>query len=127
MDDAQKALLFEDEEVYQQIIEASKPGNAKELGRHIRNFDQQVWDENKLEIVVKGNLHKFSQDPDLSDFLIKTNNRILVEASPLDTIWGIGLSQDDRNVYNPKCWNGLNLLGFAIMEVRDILSNQSIL
>jgi len=118
---AEKALLFKDNEIYQQIIISSKPGKVKELGRQVKNFNQRIWEENRCEIVVRGNFHKFSQSTELSTFLKNTNNRILVEASPVDNIWGIGLAQDDENVENPYCWNGLNLLGYALMEARDIL------
>ncbi|PHQ30458.1 NADAR family protein [Leeuwenhoekiella nanhaiensis] len=118
---AQKALLFKDHDIYNQIISSSKPGKVKELGRQVRNFDQQAWEENRLDIVVKGNYHKFSQNKELSTFLINTKDRILVEASPVDTIWGIGLAQDDERALNPNLWKGQNLLGYALMEVRDQL------
>jgi ribA/ribD-fused uncharacterized protein len=71
--------------------------------------------------VVEGNLHKFSQDENLKEFLLNTNERILVEASPMDKIWGIGLAADHPNIENPILWKGENLLGFALMEVRDEL------
>lgn len=116
---AQKALLFKDHDIYNQIISSSKPGKVKELGREVRNFDLQVWEENRFDIVVKGNYHKFSQNKELSTFLINTKDRILVEASPVDTIWGIGLAQDDERALNPNLWKGQNLLGYALMEVRE--------
>jgi len=75
----------------------------------------------KNQIVVAGNLAKFSQNPDFRDFLLTTKNRILVEASPVDKIWGIGLAADDKKIENPRLWKGLNLLGFALMEVRKQL------
>ena len=74
--------------------------------------------------MLKGNKAKFSQNQALADFLVETNSKVLVEASPYDTIWGIGLSQDDKNIENPHCWNGQNLLGFALMEVRDSLRTE---
>ncbi|MCC4213719.1 NADAR family protein [Leeuwenhoekiella parthenopeia] len=118
---AQKALLFKDHDIYNQIISSTKPGKVKELGRQVRNFDQQVWEDRRYDIVVRGNYHKFSQNKELSTFLINTNDRILIEASPVDTIWGIGLAQDDERVLNPNLWKGQNLLGYALMEVRDQL------
>ena len=118
---AQKALLFKDFEIYNQIIFSSKPGKVKELGRQVRNFDQQIWESNRFDIVVRGNYHKFSQNEELSTFLINTKDRILVEASPVDTIWGIGLAQDEERALDPNHWKGLNLLGYALMEVRDQL------
>jgi len=117
---AEKAKLFNDTTVYQQIITSTKPGKVKELGRNITNFNQKVWEENRYQIVVKGNFHKFSQNQKLSDFLKNTKNRILVEASPLDS----GLAQENDNISNPTNWNGLNLLGHALMEVRDMLLMQ---
>ncbi|MFD0862546.1 NADAR family protein [Sungkyunkwania multivorans] len=119
---AEKALLFGDKEIYQEIIESEKAGKVKELGRKVKNFNQRIWEENRFEIVVRGNFHKFSQNTELSDFLKSTNDRILVEASPVDKIWGIGLAQNDENAEIPYFWNGLNLLGYALMETRDILN-----
>ncbi|WP_046757156.1 NADAR family protein [Kordia jejudonensis] len=122
---AEKALLFNDQEIYQKIVMCNKPGEAKDLGRKVRNFNQEIWEKHRFDIVVKGNLNKFSQNPALSEFLINTNNRILVEASPVDRIWGIGLDQHDENAKNPQHWNGLNLLGYALMEVRDLLTKHN--
>lgn len=118
---AHKALLFEDKIIFDKIINCHKPGEAKELGRKIVNYNDEVWNEHKFEIVKQGNIHKFSQHRKLADFLLKTENRILVEASPLDTIWGIGLSQENEGFDNVYSWRGLNLLGFALMETRDYL------
>lgn len=116
---ANKALLFDDLNSYQKIISAKSPGEAKELGRWVLGFDEQIWITNRFDIVVKGNIHKFNQNPLFADFLINTKDRILVEASPVDKIWGIGLSKDAEQIDNPYFWNGKNLLGFALMEVRD--------
>lgn len=118
---AEKALLFNDKDIYEQIIETNNPGNAKKLGRKVNSFNQKTWEENRFEIVVRGNFYKFAQNLKLSEFLLNTKNRILVEASPVDNIWGIGLSQDSQNIENPSNWKGENLLGYALMEVRDIL------
>ena len=120
---AQKALLFGDDESFSIIIAASSPVKAKKLGRQVKNFDEQLWLKNRYEIVVKGNLEKFNQHPGLGKFLWETKDKILVEASPVDRIWGIGMAADDAKAGNPKHWNGLNLLGFALMEVRDRLNS----
>ncbi len=120
---AEKALLFGDLDIYKRIIASEKPGLAKEFGRKVTNFDQQIWEENRFEIVVQANINKFSQNRDLATFLKNTKDRILVEASPLDEIWGIGLSQNDDNAENPYNWKGLNLLGHALMKTRDTLAN----
>jgi ribA/ribD-fused uncharacterized protein len=119
---ANKALLFDDINTYQKIISANSPGEAKELGRQILGFDEQIWATNRYAIVVNGNIHKFNQYTQFADFLINTKDRILVEASPIDKIWGIGLSKDTEHIDNPYFWNGQNLLGFALMEVRDFLT-----
>ena len=118
---AQKALLFDDKDIFAKIIPAKTPAEAKKLGRKVSQFDETLWLEKRSEIVVAGNLHKFSQHADLKTFLLNTKDRVLVEASPVDRIWGIGLSADDEKSQNPLLWKGLNLLGFALMEVRDLL------
>lgn len=116
---AQKALIFEDHINYEKIISVKSPAEAKELGRQIENFNEDLWVQERYKIVVEGSFYKFSQHPDLKNFLINTKDRVLVEASPIDTIWGVGLVSDDERINNPSQWNGLNLLGFALMEVRD--------
>jgi ribA/ribD-fused uncharacterized protein len=118
---AHKALLFGDRNNFEKIINCDKPGEAKELGRQVLGYDDQTWNDRKFEIVKLGNIHKFNQNPDFAEYLLKTDNRILVEASPVDTIWGIGLSQDSKDIDNIYAWRGQNLLGFVLMETRDFL------
>lgn len=118
---AQKAELFGDKEIQKQIIACDDPAEIKKLGRRVRKFDASVWDQAKYSIVLNGNWKKFSQNPQLRDFLLNTGDQILVEASPYDTIWGIGLSADQAAA-GPQSWRGENLLGFALMEVRDELA-----
>lgn len=118
---AGKAKLFDDQEVFKEILTAETPNQAKSLGRKVKNFDPKIWDEHKYEIVKQGNLLKFSQNEKFKEFLLSTNDKILVEASPYDTIWGIGMLETDPRAENPQQWNGENLLGFALMEVRDEL------
>ncbi len=118
---AQKALLFGDQDSFSKVILANSPSEAKTIGRQVRNFNEDIWSSKRIDIVVQGTLHKFTQSEDLKKYLIDTKNKILVEASPVDKIWGIGLAVDNEKAANPKCWKGLNLLGFALMEVRDIL------
>lgn len=89
---AQKAILFQDEAVFQEIMAASHPKQFKALGRKIANFRENLWNEHKYQIVVEGNLAKFSQNKELGNFLAQTGSRILVEASPYDKIWGIGMA-----------------------------------
>lgn len=118
---AEKARLFGDEQILAQILAAKSPAETKKLGRQIHDFVPQIWEEHKYQLVKAGNLHKFSQYQPLADFLLATGDRILVEASPVDTIWGIGLAADHPDAENPARWQGPNLLGFALMEVRDQL------
>ncbi|MEL6631923.1 MAG: NADAR family protein [Bacteroidota bacterium] len=122
---AGKARLFDDGEILEQILQSGSPGEAKALGRKVRNFDQEFWKTHCSEIVVQGNFLKFSQHPELSAFLLATYPRVLVEASPVDAIWGIGLAKDDRRVHDPFNWKGENLLGFCLMEARDRLMERS--
>jgi ribA/ribD-fused uncharacterized protein len=119
---AEKARLFGDIETSNKILQAKHPHDAKLLGREVKNFNSKVWDDHKFSIVMKGNYFKFSQDEELKSFLLSTKKRVLVEASPRDFIWGVGMSQDDEGVNNPNLWKGQNLLGYALMEVRDQLS-----
>jgi ribA/ribD-fused uncharacterized protein len=118
---AQKALLFDDSKTFQQIIQCEKPGEAKDLGRQVIGYDDSVWNKTKYDIVKLGNIHKFNQNEMLEKFLLSTTNRVLVEASPVDKVWGAGISKDSDDLSNLYAWPGLNLLGFALMEVRDIL------
>jgi hypothetical protein len=121
-----KALLFGDAETAERIKAAPDPQAAKALGRDVRGFDEQLWAERRFDLVVTGNLAKFGQHQDLGDFLLATGNRVLVEASPLDRVWGIGLAADDERAASPEHWAGLNLLGFALMEVRHRLRLQGV-
>lgn len=121
---AEKARIFSDNDILEKILKSNDPKTIKELGRQISFFDEDVWNQRKYDIVYEGNLLKFSQDESLKSFLLGTENKILVEASPYDKIWGIGMKQDEEGVRSPKNWKGQNLLGFALMEVRDKLKNQ---
>lgn len=118
---AEKARLFGAEAVHHQILASGSPGHAKALGRRVEGFREDVWNAQRCEIVRRGNLAKFGQHPALRAFLLQSGSRVLVEASPVDKIWGIGLAADDPRAANPLQWQGLNLLGFALMAVREEL------
>ncbi len=118
---AEKARLFGDQKAEAEIVAAVHPGAAKKLGRSVRGFDEARWQEARYGIVVRGNRARFSQNPALAAFLRGTRSCVLVEASPYDRIWGIGVSRDDPRAADPSSWPGRNLLGFALMEVRERL------
>lgn len=123
---AEKARLFGDEESRQAVLRAKHPGEAKRIGRGVRGFDDSVWTDRRFDLVVEGNIAKFGQNPEMGAFLLATRDRVLVEASPVDSIWGIGLAADHPDAENPEKWPGLNLLGFALMEARDLLARHGV-
>lgn len=118
---AEKARLFHDEKMLAQIMQATSPKDMKAYGRAVRNFNEKEWETHCFRIVTVANEAKFSQNADLLNYLLGTGDKILVEASPYDQIWGIGMGKDDPNVNNPMRWRGRNLLGFALTKVRDDL------
>ncbi|WP_407549667.1 NADAR family protein [Streptomyces sp. Pv4-95] len=121
---AGKARLFGDAEAERRAIAAGHPKQAKDAGRAVRGFDEEIWRQHRFALVVEGSVHKFGQDAALREFLLGTNSRVLVEASPLDRVWGIGLAADDERAEDPARWRGLNLLGFALMEARERLAEE---
>ncbi|MFI7418909.1 NADAR family protein [Nonomuraea sp. NPDC049684] len=120
---AHKAWLFGDDDSARRILLAATPGEAKKLGRTVRGFDEAVWAAHRLDIVTRASLAKFGAHRDLREFLIGTRAHVLVEASPLDRVWGIGLAADDERAASAATWRGLNLLGFALMAARDELDS----
>lgn len=118
---AEKAFAFGDEKAWNEVMSSYHPMTIKKLGRRIRNFNDYVWSCNRDEIVKTANLAKFSQNEKLKEFLLSTGDKILVEASLYDTIWGIGLDADSPDACSPRRWKGENRLGFILMEVRDII------
>ena len=116
-----KALLFDDEEIARKILDASSPRTQKALGRKVRHFSESVWEEHSHEIVFTGNHAKFSQNPPLKAILLATAGTTLVEASPTDRIWGVGLAEDDPRIYDRKQWRGQNRLGEILTRLREDL------
>ena len=120
----EKAVFFGDMDIAELIMKTPSPNQNKKLGRIVKNFNADVWLSAGYEIMVAVNLAKFSQNLILKDVLLSTEDKIIVEASPYDEIWGIGLYHDDDRVLNEKNWRGMNLLGKALMEVRKKLGGQ---
>ena len=118
---AEKARLFGDRNALAAILAAGTPSDAKALGRTVRGYDEPAWERARSEAVVRGNLGKFGQNPGLRTFLLGTAPHVLVEASPRDRIWGIGMGARNPDAREPTRWRGRNLLGFALMETRDRL------
>lgn len=119
---AGKARLFGDADAERRALAAGHPRTAKSVGRTVRGFDEDLWAAARFELIAQGSVHKFGQHPDLRRFLLGTAGRVLVEASPLDRVWGIGLAAGDPGADDPSAWRGLNLLGFALMEARSRLA-----
>jgi ribA/ribD-fused uncharacterized protein len=118
---AEKARVFRDAQSERAILDADHPKAQKALGRNVRGFDEAIWNSVCRGIVYRGNLAKFGQNDPLRVTLLGTEHRVIVEASPYDRIWGIGLAPDDDRIHNPAKWRGSNWLGIAIMQVRDQL------
>ena len=119
-----KAITFGDEEVAEKILEKGKnPKTAKALGREVKNYDDKVWNEKRYQVMVDANLYKYSQNEELKELLLnkELEGKHYVEASKFDTIWGIGLTEDNPLVDDEKNWLGTNLLGKALDEVRERL------
>jgi ribA/ribD-fused uncharacterized protein len=118
---AEKARRFGDRQALARVLGAATPADAKAAGREVRGYDDAAWDHARGSAVVRGNVAKFGQNAQLGAFLQRTGERVLVEASPRDTIWGIGMGASNPKARNPALWRGRNLLGFALMEAREAL------
>lgn len=116
-----KAMLFGDDTTAQEILFEVNPDKMKSLGRKVKGFDEDVWEKNREKIMIDALLFKFGQNEELKSILLKTDDKILVEAASYDKIWGIGLGEDEAKNTNPTNWPGLNLLGKCLMRVRSTL------
>lgn len=115
---ASKAKVFGDTRTLEKILAVKTPEEAKALGREVSPFEPLKWQAEGFELVVRGNVAKFSQHEDLKAFLLGTKDAVLVEAAPRDFVWGIGLQASSVLAKQPSKWKGKNLLGFALMEAR---------
>lgn len=121
---ASKARFFKDEEALEAIMETDDPYEQKKLGRAVQGFDEDCWNAVAIDFVVEGNKAKFGQNPDLKKALLETDDKILVEASPYDRIWGVGLRESDPRILDRAQWLGTNWLGDALSEVRAALRQE---
>lgn len=122
---AEKARLFGDTEALEAIMATKDPKKQKALGRGVKNFNPYMWDKVCRDVVYRANLAKFS-DPVMKEFLMSFGNEEIVEASPYDKIWGIGLAEDNEDALDKTKWQGTNWLGEAIMQVRESLKNAQV-
>jgi len=118
---AEKARVFGDDLIEAKILATSDPDIVKKLGRKVYNFRKSVWKVHAFDIVYKGNIQKFTQHTYLKNLLLSTDNKVLVEASPYDDVWGIKMNEYHPDAENPLKWKGASLLGFVLMKVRDDL------
>lgn len=115
---AEKARLFGDEDIAARIMNSIYPQKQKSLGRQVKGFNVEVWEQNAKLIVYRGSFAKFSQSVELLDVLFGTEDQILVEASPLDKVWGIGLDEADAAKTPVEQWQGRNWLGEVLTKVK---------
>jgi ribA/ribD-fused uncharacterized protein len=116
-----KAMLFGDQAVADRIMRTASPGQARELGRRVRGFQEEMWIAKRIRLMEEANRDKFCALPKLSAYLLSTWPAVLVQASALDTVWGSGLDLDDPFLPRPGEWPGRNLVGFSLMKVREEL------
>lgn len=119
-----KAATFKDVETFNKITLTNNPAIQKKLGRQVKNYNDEEWAKVRLDIVTNINYLKFTQNEDLKEILLSSKGYEIVEASPYDCIWGVGLMEDDPLILDKKNWRGLNLLGLAIMNARDKIQNK---
>ncbi len=119
---AEKAVVFDDWETLNEILKEKHPRKQKEWGRAVKGFDPLRWDRYKYAAMLEANREKYKQNPHLKEFLLSTpKHSILCEVNPRDSVWGIGLAADDERAYDVRTWQGENLLGQVLMEVRSEL------
>lgn len=120
---AQKAIMANDKESLEKIMNVSDPGEQKKLGQAVANLNVKEWDEKKLDIVTKGCIAKFTSKRFLQETLLKTGNKVIVEGSPNDRLWGVGLHWSSSDIEDKNKWKGTNLLGRALMKAREEIRN----
>lgn len=121
---AGKARLFGDDAALADVLATAHPAACKAIGRRVAGFDESAWAAARFDLVTRGNVAKFGQDPALRAYLLGTGDEVLVEASPMDRIWGIGLGASEPRARDPRTWRGRNLLGFALVRARAVLRGE---
>jgi ribA/ribD-fused uncharacterized protein len=116
---SEKAKLFGDLEMYRKIMATKSPKEQQDYGRQVKNFDIDIWNENARKIVFRGNMARFTQNEEQKKHIMSTDGTTLVEASPYDRVWGIGLSKDDPASHCRDTWRGKNWLGEVLTLVRE--------
>ena len=116
-----KAVCFGDDEISAQILETEEVTEIKVLGRKIAGYDDNIWNGIRQIVAYQGLIEKFTQNDELKNKLLKTGKSVLAECAVKDTIWGIGLSMRDPDRLEMTKWKGQNLLGYALMMVRERL------
>ena len=118
-----KAKLFNDTTSMLAIVKEKRPAQAKQLGRGVQGFDPVIWDKHKYQLMLDVNLCKYTQFENYRNYLINTGDKILAETNGKDRIWGIGLYASDSRVHYESKWQGQNLLGKVLMEIRSIFKD----
>jgi len=116
-----KALLFGDRTIATRILRATSAAQARELGRRVSGFREDLWAAERARVMVEANRAKFSALPELGAYLVSTWPAVLVQASILDRVWSAGLDLGDSSLARPERWPGQNLVGFSLMKVREVL------
>ena len=122
---ASKVRLVCDDTALSATLASNDPREQKRLGRRVRHFDHELWQSHCENIVLQGNLAKFSQNNEMRLALLKIGDRRLAEATSHDNLWGIGLSACDPRASSPDSWYGKNLLGQALKNALEILRRDS--
>jgi ribA/ribD-fused uncharacterized protein len=118
---AAKAKLFNDQEALEAIMKSKDPREQKATGRKVKNFNPEQWEAIAKDVVTRANMAKFTQNEEMKLFMLGTGDDHIVEASPYDRIWGVGIAEDDERIWDKDQWDGKNWLGECLMEVREAL------
>lgn len=121
---AAKAKLFNDLSALKVIMGTDDPSVQKRAGRLVENYNNDEWEKVRYQAMLEAVQAKFFQNKKLGKILLNTKNKTIVEASPIDTIWGVGIDASNPDILDETKWKGQNLLGKALMEVRDLLREQ---